>query len=454
MQTNTLSPRSSMRRHTTWQSLLALVVCAALVACSDAPVESVAPEVIDASKVGNGNAIVVSDAAALQAALVVGNSGRRVVIMPGSYVISAGLVVPDGITLEGKGVMLGDDLPSGFLSGTETRILAAAGFDADMLTLGNNVTVKGLILEDIAGRAGNVVTVASRALGDRVSASMVECEIRNPKAGGIVASGPIGRAIAIYTRNPGTPHEESVLSLNVRRSIIRSTASGDAVFGNNFAARSKISLTLTENVIVGAFTVTGGVSRPTQVTGSSLSVASRQNLYSATGSTATIGWHILGGSDTPVPGYVAAGTTSNEVDFHSIQDRLSGFQTGILAVGGRRWNSTTGLSSDNSVQLDLQGLNIETTGATAADWKIHAAETGGALLENLPGNGNTVRVVARLVTGSGTRLNSYRSVSGPALPANQGTGNRVEFVGSAEGFAKTNTNILPPPPAEFFAPYR
>ena len=131
--------------------------------------------------------------------------------------------------------MLGDNLPSGFLSGTETRILAAAGFDADMLTLGNNVTVKGLILEDIAGRSGNVVTVASRAAGDRVSASMVECEIRNPKAGGIVASGPIGRAIAVFTRNPGSPHAESALSLNVRRSIVRSTSGGDAVFGNNFA---------------------------------------------------------------------------------------------------------------------------------------------------------------------------------------------------------------------------
>ena len=57
-------------------------------------------------------------------------------------------------------------------------------------------------------------------------------------------------------------------------------------------------------------------------------------------------------------------------------------------------------------------------------------------LENLPGNGNTVRVVARLVTGSGTRANSYRNVSGPALPANQGTGNRVEFVGSGEGLCE------------------
>ena len=70
MKTNTIFTQSSVRRRVTWQHFVALAGFAAVVACSDAPLESVTPDAVDGSKAGNGNAIVVSDAAALQGALV------------------------------------------------------------------------------------------------------------------------------------------------------------------------------------------------------------------------------------------------------------------------------------------------------------------------------------------------------------------------------------------------
>lgn len=394
------------------------------------------------------SAIVVSSVAELQAALVAANAGSTILVEPGSYVIGAPLIVPDGVTLEGHGVMLGDDLPTGFEAGTETRILAASGFVGDLLTLGDSVTLRGLILEDVVGRVGNVITIGSSGAGSEIAASIDECEIRNPKATGTSPSGPSGRAIAIFTRIPA--HDGSSLSLNLTRSIVRSTSSGDALFGINFAARSSIYLTLTGNVVVGTTTLTGGVARPAEVRESMIALTSKRNLYTGTGTTSLTGLHLIGGSDVPVPGFVAGGSISNSMTFHSIQDRIEGFRTGILAVGGRRWNGTTGLSSDNRADLNLQGLHIATVGTGAADWKLHAAETGGGFLENLPGNGNVLRVVARGLTGSGTRLNSYRNVFGPALPANQGVGNRLEIVGNLQAFNKTNTAIDPAPPAEFF----
>jgi hypothetical protein len=394
------------------------------------------------------SAIVVSSVAELQAALVAANAGSTILVEPGSYVIGAPLIVPDGVTLEGHGVMLGHELPTGFEPGTETRILAAAGFAGDLLTLGDSVTLRGLIIEDVAGRLGDVVAIGSSGAGSEIAASIEECEIRNPKAAGVNASGPTGRAIVILSR--AAAHEGSVLSLDMTRSIVRSTLGAHVLFGNNFAARSSIYLTLTGNVVAGTTSLTGGVARPVEVRGSGITLTSKRNLYTATGTPAQIGLHLIGGSDSPAPGSVAAGSIANSIAFHSTHDRVEGFRTGILAIGGRRWNTTTGLSSDNRADLNLQGLHIATTGSGAADWKFHAAETGGASLEILPGNGNSVRVLARGVTGSGTRLNSYRYVSGPALPANQGVGNRLEIVGNLQAFNKTNTAIDPAPPAEFF----
>ena len=445
-----MSDNTSFGRHSSLRDLYPVLAFALLTACSESPLQPAAPgsKTMDNAAPAVSPAIVVSSAAELQAALAGATAGSTILVEPGSYVVGAPLIVPDGVTLQGNGIMQGDDLPTGFEAGSETRILAAAGFAGDLLTLGDSVTLRGLIIEDVVGRGGNVITIGSSGAGSQIATSIEECEIRNPKASGTGPSGPAGRAIAIFTRIPA--HGGSTLALNMTRSIVRSTSTGDAIFGINFAARSSIYLTLTGNVVAGPTTLTGGVARPAEVRESAVAVTSKRNLYTATGTPALTGWHLIGGSDVPVPGLVAGGSFSNSMTFHSSQDRVEGFRTGILAVGGRRWNSTTGLSSDNRVDLNLQGLVIATVGTGAADWKLHAAETGGGFLENLPGNGNSIRVVARGITGSGARLNSYRNVFGPALPANQGIGNRLEVVGNLQAFNKTNSGIDPAPAAEFF----
>lgn len=74
----------------------------------------------------------------------------------GSYNVSQPLVVPDGATLEGEGVMRVDDsgLPTGFDEGTRTTLAMTANTAGDILTLGDGATVRRIAIEDLAGRVG------------------------------------------------------------------------------------------------------------------------------------------------------------------------------------------------------------------------------------------------------------------------------------------------------------
>src|SRR5688572_27065269 len=92
-----------------------LLVCALIAAgpvscASDAPGPT-QPRIAGRSAAANrsvddGNTIVVSSAAELVAALVPENAGRRIRVRFGTYDVSQPLLVPDGATLEGEGVML------------------------------------------------------------------------------------------------------------------------------------------------------------------------------------------------------------------------------------------------------------------------------------------------------------------------------------------------------------
>ena len=81
----------------------------------------------------------------------------------------------------------------------------------------------------------------------------------------------------------------------------------------------------------------------------------------------------------------------------------------------------------------------------------------GALVTNAslaPGDRNTVHVIMRDVTGSGTRTNFYADVlgpTGPLAPEFQGTANHLEIAGSPQAFGQTNRNIDPAPGAQFFS---
>src|SRR5258706_6780534 len=83
------------------------------------------------------NAIIVSNSTELIAALAPENAGRRIHVRAGDYSVTQPLTVPDGVTLEGEGVMLfdGAGLPAGFANGTRTTLTVTANTPGNVLTL-------------------------------------------------------------------------------------------------------------------------------------------------------------------------------------------------------------------------------------------------------------------------------------------------------------------------------
>lgn len=395
--------------------------------------------------------IVVDTTNELRDALVEAEAGQRILVRAGTYAVDGPLAVPDGVTLEGEGVMLGGGLPTRFKPGTETTIVALSTLEGDLLTLGDNTVVRRLLLQDTRDRVGNVVAVLSRGPDSSVSASIVECEIVNPdpldQAG---VDGPTGGGVVALTRNPArgdppAPDTGATVNVQIERSIVR--APGRALFAMNFAPNGRVEVGLTENVVEGTLEAIGGLSRPDRVSGATTTIHSRSNLYTPPAPSG-FGWMIGGGSSPPFA--IAGGqeTSSNHLDVDSADDRIEGALVAIDAFAGRRRSDTAGLSSDNTAELQLRDLDIQTTGADAADLRLRAAESSG---EFLPGHRNTLSVDIRDSTGSGPRANLYRHVFGPLLPENRGEGNRLEFVGTLAAFQESNAGIDPAPPASFFA---
>jgi hypothetical protein len=415
----------------------------------------------------DGQPLVVHSFPQLVEALQPGNAGRHIRILRGDYAVDRSLVVPDGATLEGEGVMVigPDGLPAGFEPGTESTLRVSGGFGGQMLTLGHGSAIRGLRLLDLANpaaqppvRSGNVVFVGSRAPGDTIAASVVECEIVNPNPGGFTDDGPIGHGIAAVALNPGlgappAAHEGAQLSLSVRRSIVRANT-GAAVFANNFAARSGLTLRLEGNRFQGYLVAAGGVSRPDAVTGSVTSVESRRNLYARAGFDRH-GWLLLGGSSSPhFLNATIPGASRNRLHVESVDDRIEGFRFGIQAAAARRLSAQSASLDDNHVELSLQGTRIVTPGEDAADLVLQAtlSETGqaGGPGEFPAGDRNGLRLKMSGVTGSGRRQNVFADVVGPVQPANFGTGNQLQIVGESEAFRRSNPSIEPPPDARHF----
>jgi hypothetical protein len=401
-------------------------------------------------------------------ALQPGNAGRRIIAIRGVYDVDGPLLVPDGATLEGEGVMTfdADGLPVGFEPGTESTLRVARGFHGQVLTLGHGSALRGLRVLDLANspsqpslRQGNVVYVASRAPADAVSASIVECEITNPNAAGFSDVGPHGHGVVVLTLNPNlgaTPaaHEGARISVRVQGSVIR-TPSGAVVFANHFAARSDSSISLEGNRFEGFLTVGAGVSRPDAVTDSVMRVESRDNLYVRSGRD-RYGWLLLGGSTSPhflEAGIPGAARTLLQLD--STDDRVEGFRWSIHAVAARRIGGDSSPLMDNRLELRLRGTHIRSTGDGAADLVLQGALSEIAQAQGAgefpAGDRNVLHVRMQGVTGSGPRQNAYAHVSGPSQPAHQGTGNRLEIVGDPASFARSNPDLDPPPPASFFS---
>ncbi len=395
------------------------------------------------------NTIVVTTSAELAAALSPANAGARIHVTAGEYVVSAPLVVPNDATLEGEGVMTfdGSGLPAGFEPAGRTLIRAVPGFAGDMLTLGDGVSVRSLAVEDAAGRSGNLIAVLSRAPGDSISAQVDECEMINPNPNGIAPSGPTGASLVAVTRNPNLgqdppAHAGSDISVRMTRSLVRSAGGGAGVFAINFATESAIGLVLERSIIGGGVITTGGVSRPDAVTGASVSIESRRNLFRSDSAVpGALGWNLIGGAGSPA--FPSAPSTSNVLRMHSMDDTIDGFVGGIVARGGQRFLAASGPSSSNGIDLQLVGLHVRTAADPAAsDLELYGALSAVAGVS--PGDDNVVRVLARQSTGGGPLLNVYADSIGG------GAGNRLRIVGSARAFEKTNDGFEPPPPAEFF----
>jgi hypothetical protein len=395
--------------------------------------------------------IVVTTTAELVAALSA-DPGGVIFVQRGTYLLAHAIEVPDQTALIGEGAMLYDDsgLPLGFAPESRTVIAAMPGVTGDFVTLGDGASLQGLIIQDVVRptvTGGAVVMVPSRAPDDFVSAHIVECDIVNPNPLGRAPGGPTGRGVVAMTANPqltsgAAPHEQSVVSLSLTQSIIRSPAGGIGVFGVNFAALSHIELHLKRNVIGGGLDAVGGASRPDSVVGATTLIHSNGNLYrpdSATHSTA--GWNLAGGADAPFPGIVAGETLNNTLLVHSVDDRIEGFVRAISALGGQRASAQAGASSSNHLELVLEGSHLA---STASDLLLYGARSNIAAMP--VGDNNDLRVTMRGVIGSGSRTNEYAD----ALP-NLGIGNRLVINGNLTAFSRTNEAILPRPGEQFFS---
>lgn len=414
-------------------------------------------------------AIVVTNTAELVAALTSDNAGRRILLRAGSYPLTAPLVVPDSVALQGEGDMDFDaaGLPAGFAAGTASTVTMTANVPGNVLTLGHKASVRRLRIVDLAGRVGNGIGVVSRAPGDRVSARISEVEILNPNPHTVAPTGPSGCGLVALTQNPGLgaappPHEGATISVRISRSLIRSPAAGTAcgLFAFNFAALGDVSVTLSNNVVGGGIIANGGVSRTDAVHDASVRLYSVGNLYRDDSpdpcAAPHLGWNVLGGSGAPAP-LVLPETARNSLRVQSIRDRISGFPIGISGAGGRRFfpAPTAGATTGNTLELHLFRTTLTTPSCGGApfvaDLRLAGAVSASATLT--PGDGNVLRATFVGVTGSGARSNAFANVlgpTGPLAPEFQGSGNALEFAGTLRGFTRTNRSIEPVPAEEFF----
>jgi len=431
-----------------------------------------------------GDTANVSNVEQLMVALDSTNIGRTVRLAPGTYDISGPITIPDGMTLLGSGDMQFDDgtLPTGFSSASRTTIRMAAGTEGNVVTLRDHATIRAIEIVDLEGRSGNVIAVASREPQDSVEASIIETIVINANPITIGASGALGRGLWVSTQNPNmgktpSPHEGSVLSVHMTRSIIRSPAGGGGFFAYNFAANSKIRVEIVGSVVGGSNEANGGVSRPDAVHDAEVHIVSNGNLYRnewATPCTSPLlGWNLTGGSGAPIPLKLPA-TSRNRLRVQSMNDRIEGFTTAVLATGGRRFfaEPLNAAPTDNHIDLQLIGTTISTPACadrdsvnsfdnsmsvpaarrlTVADLRLTGAASENDRLH--PGDRNTVRVELRGVTGSGLRANRFLNEGGPSgvlAPQFRGRGNRLEVVGDPQSFARRNRLLKPAPDAKYF----
>jgi hypothetical protein len=415
-----------------------------------------------------GPTVDVATAAGLREALASVASGTTVRLAPGEYELAGPLIVPDHVVVEGSGHMSLDSRgrAAGLRDDRSSTLRVLGAWSGNAIELGNGAALRRLRVMDETGRDGgpvdrgsarNLVVVASRGPGDRVEASLVECELSTQQPFGIGGEvGPLGRAVGVWTRNragDGPPDADASAGLTIERSVIRAPRS-NALFAINFAPRGKVEVVLQDSRLEGVLSAAGGASLEDPVTRAQTTFRSSHTDYVA-GQFTRFGWQLVGGSGRPHPGATtSAGTQDSELRVTSDGDRILGFNTGILAAAGRRVGNLSEPSSGNRLDLDLRGLTISTEGEGAADLRWYGALSepplGGG--ERLPPGEHNV-LVARITgsRGSGPRANDFAHLEGPADPDGEpAAGNRLVVEGAPEAFLGDNQDFSPGPGDTFF----
>jgi len=385
--------------------------------------------------------INVKNIAELTAALVDANAGATINVKAGNYDITQTLVVPKGVSLEGVGHMQGAYSASGLKPSPQTRLKAAASLTGDIMRLSDGVSLKGLTIEDMPGRKGNLVAVTSTKAGDRIAVRIKYCELINPNPSGAQPAGPIGRSLLVVTRNPieanpPAPHEGAMLTVDMSHSVIRSPGNGSGVFAINFAPRGRVFLQLSRNRIGGGIDANGGVSRPVPVTGAQTRILSDRNLYVSDGGLPRTGagWLLHGGSNPPVAAFVAPYTQGNALIMRSYRDTIRGFEVGVIAAGGWRPLAASGPVSFNCADIDLDTTTLEDLDSR---FVLMGAKAGVAGATFPPGDDNRLRVTGSPFWTNGTvpvpelGTSVFRHAAtgdGTDLPA-AGAGNCLELYG-------------------------
>jgi hypothetical protein len=414
------------------------------------------------------NTAVIGRSDELLAAMTPANAGRRLHLRSGMYDIRQPLSVPDGMTVEGDGVMLFDSTghPTGFREGTATVLRVSGDVGGEALTLGDGVTLRSLEIADHVGRSGNVLGVASRHPRDRVVATISESVILNPNPSSIGGGGQLGASLRILTQNPNLgadpgPHDGSQIMVKVRRSVFHAPAGGIGWFAFNFAPDSRIVLELSHNVIGGENVANGGVSRTDAVHDSEVRILSDSNVYRdewpdpcASPLTA---WNLTGGSGAPLPVPRLAATVRNTLRLRSVGDRIEHYTTSVLGTGSRRFfdDALNAPPVGNLLDLQLIGATLETASCPARTRVSDLDLAGAAVQENVlnAGDGNVLRVELSDVSGSGLRSNRYadtRLISGVRTGRLGGQGNRLVVRGDPRAFARDNRAVDPAPDTRFF----
>ena len=403
----------------------------------------------------------------LQEALSSAAPGTTIRLASGEYELSGPLVIPDHVAVTGSGhLVLGDDgRARGWQDDRESTLRVRGAWSGNAVELGHGSVLRHLrVLDEGASEGGavgqggapNLVVVASRRPGDRVEASIVECEISTQQTFGIGGEpGPLARAVGVWTRHPGaggSPGVGASVSLTIERSIIRAPRS-NALFVINFAPRGQARLDVRDSRLEGVLSAGGGTSLADHVTDAVTTIRSRNNEYVMVGGFDRFGWHLFGGSGVPHPQRTTPpGADDNRLRMQSEGDRIEGYRTGIYAAAGRRIGKLSGPSSGNRLELETSDLVIVTEGEQAADvmWFGALAEPFRGSDERLPpGDGNVMTVRMTGTIGSGPRANDFADLNGPAGPEHDG-GNRLVVEGSPEAFLRENHHLQPAPGAAFF----